>query len=239
MTMKFDWSGAAIQHTLGNRDHYTQASIRHDLEFVTPNKPVLIDPSIGLYATGVSDNRFVAVWQLKPENRTVSVKFVVPTQIAEGEDPAALKDRLAKLIALESKGRYQMPYSLEWAGTARESMAQRDRFTRYEVKKGIETDDPMQGAVNIDPARNLYASNVSNERYAVVWQLDPAKHKISVKYVVAMQFRTRDPAQLKETLSRVISADSGKRLTLDSLADPVPSPVPPPPPKQKRLPFTL
>jgi len=101
------------------------------------------------------------------------------------------------------------------------SLKKYDRFLEKEIIRDIET-NPFDNSVLMDAGRKLYISNVSDNRYAVVWTFEPEELKVAVKYVFPMSFRTEDPEKLLRAATHIIPIDSNWQFALDRLVPHVP-----------------
>ena len=96
--MIFDWNPTTS--LLDQRDRFTRAEIQRDFEA----QPDLhrLDVDGGLFATPVSNNRYVVIWRSLGDR--IEVKAVVATQL-KGEDPITLRAKLQQVIKTESYGK--------------------------------------------------------------------------------------------------------------------------------------
>lgn len=110
-----------------------------------------------------------------------------------------------------------MTFTFDWSlESIKSCLYQRDRFTRWDFTKGFEA-EPMQDAVLIDPARNVYATPVSGNRYLMIWQHDAEKNLVRPGYVFPKSYWGETPEELKAKVERIIPIESGGRYTLDGL----------------------
>lgn len=70
-----------------------------------------------------------------------------------------------------------------WEDSALKLLNDRDRYTRNAVQEEFRT-DPEKNKVTVDAATGEYCTLVSDERFAVVWWLDPGKRVATVRAVV-------------------------------------------------------
>lgn len=113
-----------------------------------------------------------------------------------------------------------MSFRIEWLPSARRLIGRRDRFTQDEILedfKGKLEDfraHPDENAIEVD--KGIYATPVAENRYAVVWSLDPQdSNVVNIHAILATQMRkSEDKAVLKRKLERVALVESNGALTL-------------------------
>jgi hypothetical protein len=123
-----------------------------------------------------------------------------------------------------------MAFTFDWsAASVKSCLSQRDRFTLHDMTKGFEK-DPKCGAVLFDPARNLYATPVSNNRYLVLWHQEPGSNRIKPGFVVTKSYWNETPEQLKEKIEKIMPMQSHGHYTLDNVFGKTPPATDSPPP---------
>ena len=94
---QYEWN--PTKSLLDQRDRFTRVQIQKDFE-AHPDLHKL-DVEGGLFATPVAGNRYTVIW--KRLGNRAEVKAVVASQL-RGEDPAALRTKLQRVIEAESFG---------------------------------------------------------------------------------------------------------------------------------------
>jgi hypothetical protein len=107
-----------------------------------------------------------------------------------------------------------MAIQFDWTEESiQHTLGMRDRFTKAAIRQDFEA-DPKRNCVKIDAEHNLYATNVFDNRYAVVWQFDAAQSLVKVKFAVAAQFREESPEALREKMAKLVIFETDNRFTL-------------------------
>lgn len=120
-----------------------------------------------------------------------------------------------------------MAFTFDWsAASVKSCLIQRDRFTLHDLTKGFEK-APEKDAVHFDPARNLYATPVSNNRYLVIWQREPGSKLIKPGFIVTKSYWNETPEQLKAKIGRIMPIESHGIYTLDGVFGKTPEIKPP------------
>jgi len=103
------------------------------------------------------------------------------------------------------------PYTIKWSDEAQQLLRKRDSYTDDLIRKEFQ---PVETeAIRIGSSR--YVTPVADNRYAVVWDLDPASSTANVRAVVPTQLRSRSADDVRKQISDVIQYESDGRFTLD------------------------
>jgi len=107
MSIKVDWTGDGIRHSIGQYDRFTQAAIKKDMETDPFLHSVLLDEKSGLYITNAMDERMAVVWQLSNGSELAVMKYTFPMGFRT-QDPAKLKGMLVTIIPRDSDGMFTL-----------------------------------------------------------------------------------------------------------------------------------
>jgi hypothetical protein len=94
---QYEWNPA--KSLLNLRDRFTRVEIQR--EFEADPELHKLDVEGGFFATPVAGNRYTVIW--KRLGNLAEVKAVVASQL-RGEDPAALRTKLERVVEAESFG---------------------------------------------------------------------------------------------------------------------------------------
>jgi hypothetical protein len=100
-----------------------------------------------------------------------------------------------------------MALKVIWQAEARKLLMTRDRFTRQAIEEEFRS-DPQREAIPIDPEQGEFLTQVSNNRFSVIWQLDDPRQEAVVKAVVPLTNVEKTSVGLKEYVQRAVDAES-------------------------------
>lgn len=94
-----------------------------------------------------------------------------------------------------------------WEDSALKLLMDRDRYTRNAIQEEFRN-DPRNGAIVVDPDKGVYLTRVSEERFAVVWQLEPSARLAIVQAVVPISNLDPRRGGLKELVEHAVAQES-------------------------------
>jgi len=100
-----------------------------------------------------------------------------------------------------------MALKVIWEADARKLLMTRDRFTRQAIEEEFGS-DPQREAIPLDPANGEFLTQVSNNRFSVIWCLDDLEQQAIVKAVVPLTNVEKTSVGLKEYVQRAVDAES-------------------------------
>jgi hypothetical protein len=100
-----------------------------------------------------------------------------------------------------------------WEDNALNLLLDRDRYTRQSIRDEFRR-DPLQAAIEFDPAQRGFVTFVANKRYSVVWYLDEKGEQALVRAVVPLTNMNAQGPALKEYIERVVEIESKGEITL-------------------------
>ncbi len=95
----------------------------------------------------------------------------------------------------------QLP--VRWLPAARKLLGKRDRYTREAIERDFKQ-DPRREAIEFDQARHCWVTPVADNRYSVIWHMDPDGSVAIVEAVVPVHFVGDDREQLKNQVNEVV-----------------------------------
>ena len=108
-----------------------------------------------------------------------------------------------KGVVLQMSRHEETATKFDWSGEAIQyTLKKRDRYTEELIRRDFEA-APLNNSMILDAERNIYATGVSNNRFAVVWQMFPTQKTAKVKFAVPTQ---AVPGESAETLTRQLAA---------------------------------
>jgi hypothetical protein len=101
-------------------------------------------------------------------------------------------------------------YPVAWSDVAKQLLGKRDRYTDALIRK--EFKPVPSDAILIGQRR--YVTSVADNRYAVVWDLDPGS-VANVRAVVPTQLRSKNPDDVRKQVNDVLRYELNGEVTLD------------------------
>lgn len=93
--------------------------------------------------------------------------------------------------------------SVRWSRDAVKLLGKRDRGTERVIRADFER-APTEGGILFDAAKHQWVTPVADNRYSVVWALDPDSNTANVQAVLPARFTSTDPVSVKEQVGKVI-----------------------------------
>lgn len=96
---------------------------------------------------------------------------------------------------------------VKWSQRAVKLLGKRDRYTREAIRRDFES-DPKQDGFQLDESLHYWITPVADNRYSVVWEMDPDSQTATVQAVVPARFVGTNRASIKEQVGKVVSLET-------------------------------
>ena len=103
-SLEIRWNKEA-ENLLRRRGNYTLEQIQQEFQRDPKREAMVFDMAHQRYVTPVAGHRYSVVWRLLPDQNVAEVSAVVPTRFAAGGNVQALKERVKRVVTMETQGR--------------------------------------------------------------------------------------------------------------------------------------
>lgn len=112
--------------------------------------------------------------------------------------------------------------SVSWEDSAINMLDGRDRYTRNTIREEFRR-EPEKGAIEFDTAQHIVLTPVAENRFSVIWKLDPSVRRAVVLAVVALtnikikapgEYTPDELGRLKDYVQRAIKTESNGQVSL-------------------------